>query len=73
MESYFNALDPSVYDISEHGTVTQGLVFNNLVCIAVVAMVITLRIYVRQCIKHAAGPDDCKYSYLFSPLVATGG
>jgi hypothetical protein len=73
MESYFNVLDPSVYDVSEHGTVTEGLVCNNLVCMAVVALVITLRMYVRQYIKHAAGPDDCKHSYLLSSSASIRG
>jgi hypothetical protein len=59
MASYFDALALNDYDISLHDTVTKGLVFNSLVCMAVVALVITLRLYVRHFIKHAAGPDDC--------------
>jgi Fungal rhodopsin domain len=60
MASYFDPSALGIYDLSEHDTVTKGLVCNSIVCIVVVALVTTLRIYVRHFIKHAAGPDDCE-------------
>jgi hypothetical protein len=65
MASYFDALALNDYDLSLHDTVTKGLVFNSLVCMAVVVLVIALRLYVRHFIKHASGPDDCKSHFLF--------
>jgi hypothetical protein len=62
MASYFDPSALTIYDLSQHDTVTQGVVFNNLICMAVVASVITLRMYVRHSIKHAAGADDCMCS-----------
>lgn len=60
MASYFDASTLEGFDLSSHDTVTKGLVFNSLVCMAVVVLVTTLRLYVRHSIKHAAGLDDCK-------------
>jgi hypothetical protein len=62
MASYFDPSTLSSYDLSQHDTITQSVIFTNLVCMAVVVLVITLRIYVRHSIKHAAGLDDCKSS-----------
>jgi hypothetical protein len=60
MASYFDASTLDGFDLSSHDTVTKGLIFNSLVCMAVVVLVTTLRLYVRHSIKHAAGLDDCK-------------
>ncbi|KAN0098506.1 hypothetical protein V8E51_014169 [Hyaloscypha variabilis] len=58
MASYFDPSTLSSYDLSQHDTITQSVIFTNLVCMAVVVLVITLRIYIRHSIKHAAGLDD---------------
>jgi hypothetical protein len=71
MASYFDASTLNGFDLSSHDTVTKGLVFNSLVCMAVVVLVITLRLYVRHFIKHAIGLDDCKSHFAFPVLLGS--
>lgn len=58
--TYLAGIDLSDYNTTDTTSLTNTIISLNVAFMILVAIVVVLRMFIRVCVVHAAGLDDCK-------------